>query len=93
MTTKPAAAGTGPKKSGRDRKSAPEAPFPMHFDRNSRKGTQVKKLLLSTVALVIAGIGVGAGAASANPSVTLCHDVSITVNGQNVSDAACNTAP
>ena len=53
----------------------------------------MKKLLLSTVALVIAGIGVGAGAASANPSVTLCHDVSITVNGENVSDAACNTAP
>lgn len=53
----------------------------------------MKKLLLATVALVIAGIGIGAGAASADPSVTVCHDVSITINDQNVSDAACNTAP
>lgn len=93
MTTKPAGSGATRKKSVGDRKSAAGVPFSMHFDRNSRKGTQVKKLLLSTVALVIAGLGVGAGAASANPSVTVCHDVSITINGENVSDAACNTAP
>lgn len=55
----------------------------------------MKRLLLSTMALVVAGVvaGVGAGAASAGPSVTVCHDVSITVNGHNVSNAACNTAP
>lgn len=53
----------------------------------------MKKFLLACGAALVGLVGLGAGIAQANPSVTLCHDISITVNGQNTSDAACNTAP
>ncbi len=53
----------------------------------------MKKLLLACSAAIVGLVGLGAGVAQANPSVTVCHSISITVNGQNTSDAACNTAP
>lgn len=53
----------------------------------------MKKLLLAAGAGVVALVGVGASAAHADPSVTVCHSISITVNDQNVSDSACNVLP
>lgn len=53
----------------------------------------MKRFIAAAVLGVLAALGL-ASAASADPSVTLCHSVSITVNGSDVvNDAACNTAP
>ena len=50
--------------------------------------------LLTALTLAVLGLGLGAGAATADPSITLCHDVHIVVNGSDVlNDASCNTAP
>lgn len=53
----------------------------------------MKKFLLACSAAVVGLVGLGAGMAKADPSVTACYSISITVNDQNVADAACNTAP
>lgn len=49
--------------------------------------------VIAVSAIVLTVLGGTAQVASADPSVTVCHDISITVNDQNVSDAACNTLP
>jgi hypothetical protein len=53
----------------------------------------MKKFLLACSAAIVGLVGLGAGVAQADPSVTACYSVSISVNGQDVADAACNTAP
>ena len=53
----------------------------------------MKKLLLAGAAAALALVGFGAAAAQADPSITVCHSVSITVNDQNVSNSACNVLP
>ena len=53
----------------------------------------MKKLLIAAGAAVLYLAGIGAHIASADPTVTVCHSVSITVNDQNVSDAGCNVLP
>lgn len=53
----------------------------------------MKKLVLAAGAAIVAVVGLGATAAQADPSVTVCHSVSITVNDTNVSNAACNVLP
>ena len=51
------------------------------------------KKILAAIALGLMLLG-GASAAKADPSVTLCHDVDIVVNGENlVDEAACNVLP
>lgn len=42
---------------------------------------------------VAALLGFGAQVAAADPTVTVCHSISITVNDTNVSDAGCNVLP
>ena len=52
------------------------------------------KKIIAAVALALMAMGLGAGAVQADPSVTLCHDVDIVVNGQAlVDDANCNVIP
>lgn len=52
----------------------------------------MKKILI-VVALAVAVFG-PAAAAQAEPSATLCHSVTVTVNGEDVvNDAACNDLP
>ena len=54
----------------------------------------MKRLIASLVLGVVAVLGIGVTAATADPSVSLCHDVHITIAGTEVvNDAACNTAP
>ena len=53
----------------------------------------MKKVLIAAGAAVAYLLGIGAGVATADPVVTVCHSVSITVNDQNVSDAGCNVLP
>ncbi|HVF76344.1 MAG TPA: hypothetical protein VM938_15015 [Acidimicrobiales bacterium] len=53
----------------------------------------MKKLLLAAGAGIVAVVGIGATAAQADPSITVCHSVSITVNDQSASDSACNVLP
>ena len=53
----------------------------------------MKKLLLAAGAGILALVGFGAAAAQADPSVTVCHSISITINDQNASDSACNSLP
>lgn len=48
--------------------------------------------------VAVAGVAIGllgfAGAAQADPAVTVCHSVSVTVNGEAVvDDSACNVLP
>ena len=53
----------------------------------------MKKLLVA-VAAALALLGAGASVAAADPSATVCHSVTITVNGDDVvNDAACNVLP
>ena len=53
----------------------------------------MKRFVAAAILGMLAVLGV-ASAATADPSVTLCHSVNITVNGSDVvNDAACNTAP
>lgn len=49
------------------------------------------KKLLAALAAVVGAIALLAGPAAAD--VTVCHSVSVNVNGQSFSDAACNTLP
>jgi hypothetical protein len=51
----------------------------------------VKKLIVALGVGVMSLVGIHA--ASADPSVTVCHDVNINVNGTAVADAGCNTLP
>ena len=52
------------------------------------------KKFLAVLALVGAGLLVPATVASADPSVSECHSVSVVVNGQSVVDnAGCNVLP
>lgn len=56
----------------------------------------MKKTLTAIAALVLSTVGVGftAAAAHADPTITECHSISVTVNGDNVvNEAACNTLP
>lgn len=53
----------------------------------------MKKILIAAGAAALYLVGLGAGIAAADPTVTVCHSVSITVNDQNVSDAGCNVLP
>jgi hypothetical protein len=56
----------------------------------------MKKLLvtIATLTLSATGLGFTAAAAHADPSVTECHSISVTVNGSDVvNQAACNTLP
>lgn len=55
--------------------------------------TTMKKLLLAAGAAIVAVVGFGSTAAQADPSVTVCHSVSITVNDTNASNSACNVLP
>lgn len=78
--------------SGLDRKDGGLCPF--SWNRSARKGEPtMKKILIAAGAAVAYILGVGAGLASADPTVTVCHSVSITVNDTNVSDAGCNVLP
>ena len=53
----------------------------------------MKRFVAAAILGVLAVLGF-AGAAAADPAVTLCHSVQVTVNGTDVvNDAACNTAP
>jgi len=53
----------------------------------------MKRCIAAAILGVLAILGF-AGAAAADPSVSVCHSVQITVNGEDVvNDAACNTAP
>lgn len=57
------------------------------------EGSNVKKLFVALAALAVLS-GIGASAAKADPSVTVCHDVHVVVNGSDVlNEATCNTAP
>jgi hypothetical protein len=52
------------------------------------------KRFFAAAVLGLLGVIGFASAAAADPSVTVCHSVQITVNGSDVvNDAACNTAP
>jgi len=52
----------------------------------------VKKIIV-VVAIAMGLLG-AAGAASADPTVTLCHDIEVNVGGNEVvNDAACNVLP
>ena len=51
------------------------------------------KRLLALGVVVSALLGGGAQVAKADPTVTVCHSISISVNDQNVSDAGCNVLP
>lgn len=53
----------------------------------------MKKTLVA-VAAALTLLGFGASVASAEPVGTLCHSVTVTVNGEDVvNDAACNPLP
>ena len=53
----------------------------------------MKKLIIVLAAFASLA-GLGATAAQADPSVTICHDVHIVVDGSDVlNDASCSTAP
>ena len=53
----------------------------------------MKRLLAAAILGVLAVLGL-ASAVAADPSVTLCRSVTVTVNGSDVvNDAACDTAP
>jgi hypothetical protein len=52
------------------------------------------KKVIAAVAFALMLLGLGASAVQADPSVTLCHDVHVVVNGEDVvNDAACNVLP
>jgi len=53
----------------------------------------MKQRVVAVGIVVLALLGVGAQLAAADPTVTVCHSISITVNDQNVSDAGCNVLP
>lgn len=53
----------------------------------------MKKRVVAVGIVVLALLGFGAQLAAADPTVTVCHSISITVNDQNVSDAGCNVLP
>ena len=53
----------------------------------------MKRFVAAAILGVLAVLGF-ASAATADPSVSACHSIQITVNGSDVvNDAACNTAP
>ena len=54
----------------------------------------MRKLVIAVGASAFSILGVGAATvAHADPSVTLCHDVNINVNGTPLADAGCTTLP
>lgn len=53
----------------------------------------MKKRVVAVGIVVLALLGFGAQPAAADPTVTVCHSISITVNDTNVSDAGCNVLP
>ena len=53
----------------------------------------MKKMLVA-VAAALTLLGFGASVAAADPSATVCHSVTVTVNGEDVvNNAACNVLP
>lgn len=53
----------------------------------------MKRIVAALILGVLASLGF-ASVAVADPSVSLCHSIQVTVNGSDVvNDAACNTAP
>ena len=53
----------------------------------------MKKLIVVLGAAVLPLFGLGAQGAQADPTVTVCHSVSVSVNGQGASDAGCTVLP
>ncbi len=53
----------------------------------------MKRRMVGLGVTVLALLGAGAQVATANPTVTTCHSISVTVNDTNVSDAGCNVLP
>ena len=53
----------------------------------------MKKRVVAIGIVVMALLGLGAQVAAADPTVTACHSISITVNDTNVSNAGCNVLP
>ena len=53
----------------------------------------MKKLLVVLGVTVLPLLGLGAHAAQADPTVTVCHSVTVSVNGQGASDAGCTVLP
>ena len=53
----------------------------------------MSKRIVALGVVVLALLGVGAQIAAADPTVTVCHSISVTVNDTNVSDAGCNVLP
>ncbi len=51
------------------------------------------KKILAAIALGLMLLG-GIGAAQADPSATLCHDIHVVVNGEDVvNEVGCNVLP
>lgn len=73
------------------REPAGGCPFPEH-SRERDKEDRMRRVLIG---LGVAGLLFGGmEAASADPSVTVCRSVKVTVNGQAVvDDAGCTVAP
>lgn len=53
----------------------------------------MKKLVVALGMAALPLLGLGAQGAQADPTVTVCHSVSISVNGQGASDAGCTVLP
>jgi hypothetical protein len=53
----------------------------------------VKKLVVVLGVAVLPVLGLGAHSAQADPTVTVCHSVSVSVNGSGASDAGCTVLP
>ena len=54
----------------------------------------MRKRLAILAVSALGVVGVAAAPASAEPLATVCHSITVTVNGQDlVNDAACNVLP